>query len=121
MENINEPNDIIINLHNPNRSVRSALELWLIVEENFDMFFLKNYRIYLEYKHIDCLCNLLDCLFLEKIINFYELVFLSSVLKDYGKKRFKTSNIRVKAFWRLGEKKPRRMFIQKQILKELRK
>ena len=92
---------------------RSKLELWLIVEENFNNLFDKG------------LCSVLTRLWIEKrLINEKEYHKLKKILHDYGINRFdilSLKNIETRYWWEKRAAKPRRMFIQKQILKEIRK
>ena len=78
--------------------MRSNLELWEIVRDNFDEYFRFG------------LCNAIDWMFMSDIINKYELNKLKDEISYYGSSR--------KYF--LGEKgdpKPRKEFIEKMIKK----
>ena len=91
--------------------MRSNLELWLIVEENFDELF-----------EDGCLCDILVDLECDSIISNDEFKHLISIIQEYG---FKRKFIRYYGqkgiyYWKVGHKKPRKMFIQKQILKAIR-
>ena len=90
---------------------RSKLELWLIVERNFN-------RIYDGFTDQKGLCNVVNFLYLSEIISWSELVILKRTINEYKKAR------KIPFFdqyiWDKEARKPRRMFIQKQILKEIR-
>lgn len=90
--------------------MRDTFELWLIIEAEFDRFFKK------------CLCETLRDIYEADIITRKEQIFLCDVIREYAKKRYKFDYQRQFAdyVWKVGEKKPRRMFIQKQILKAIR-
>lgn len=92
---------------------RSKLELWLIVERNFN-------RIYDGFTDQKGLCNVVNFLCLsENLISWSELVILKRTINEYKKAR----NIPFFGdpyIWDKEARKPRRMFIQNQILKELR-
>ena len=92
---------------------RSKLELWLIVEQNFE-------RIYDGFTDQKGLCNVLNFLCLsDNLISWLELISLKMILNDY--KRSRNIEIFNTYIWEKDARKPRRMFIQKQILKEIRK
>lgn len=108
--NINEENDVVVTIHN---SIRTDLELWLIVEENFN-------RIYDSFKDNKGLCNVLNQLCIrENKIFWAELVWLKKVIQNYKKSR--NIDFCQIYFWDKDAKKPRQMFIQKQILKAINK
>lgn len=86
--------------------MRSHLELWLIVEENFDNYFCTG------------ICRVLARLLDDDEITVQEYNFLMNTLYRYGLKRWRLDKFYL---WTAGDKKPRKMFIQKQILKEIRK
>lgn len=91
--------------------MRTDLELWLIVEENFDKYF-------------NCsLCEVVYKLREFGIISGLELNFLITVIRKYGVKRFGFNDYELwtKHYWNIGHKKPRINFVQKQILKAIRK
>lgn len=88
--------------------VRTNLELWLIVEENFDKHFSTG------------LCRVFFKLMSDDIINSDEHCVLYNLIQDYKKSRFYCRKYGPFYLWEKGHAKPRRMFIQKQILKELR-
>lgn len=89
--------------------MRADFELWLIVEQNFDMYFHNG------------ICETLIMLEMRGIISAMEKSHLQSQIKEYANARFYYSKyIRGNYFWKMGEKKPRRIFIQKQILKSIK-
>lgn len=88
--------------------MRTNLELWLIVEQNFDELFYVG------------LCSLLFFLIGKDIINKSEYDILKKIINEYKDNRFYFRKDEDFYFWEKGHEKPRRMFIQKQILKELR-
>ena len=87
--------------------MRTNLELWLIVEQNFEEFFGFG------------LCGILSNLWYYGLIESNEREYLEDIIKNYkdirGDKYCNTGFI-----WRAGEAKPRRIFIQNQILKLIR-
>lgn len=90
--------------------MRTNFELWLIVEQNFDCLF------------DGCLCDILVDLEADEIISNDEYKHLKLIIEDYG---FQRGFIRYKGqngvyYWKINHIKPRRMFIQKQILKSIR-
>lgn len=89
--------------------MRTNFELWLIVEQNFD-----------EYFH-NGICETLIILEMRGIISTMERNYLQSEINEYGNARFYYSKyIRGNYFWKMREKKPRRIFIHRQILKAIR-
>lgn len=90
---------------------RSNLELWLIVEENFN-------RIYDGFKEQKGLCNVLYVLNSEGLLTWREMAILKKVIREYGKIR-KFSIFGDPYYWDREARKPRRKFIQKQILKAI--
>lgn len=86
--------------------MRTDFELWLIVEQNFDEHFTLG------------LCTYLDTLNNIGKINVLEKSRLITIINKYGISRFGWD--KDVFFWIKGHKKPRRMFIQKQILKIIR-
>lgn len=85
--------------------MRTEFELWLIVEENYDRKF-----------HLG-LCYYLRDLYWEEIIIWEEYHFLSKRIAAYGYRRFDRET---GYFWNPRDIKPRKMFIQKQLLKCIR-
>lgn len=92
--------------------MRDIIELWLIVEANFE-------RIYDGLKYKQGLCNVLHVLFEEDKISYDEKLSLKMQIYKYQKARGR--GLEVYAWIDPLARKPRRMFIHKQILKELRK
>lgn len=89
--------------------MRTDFELWLIVEQNFDKYFKNG------------ICETLLNLIYRNLISVQERDYLISKIDEYGKSRFYYSLYKkANYFWEMGEKKPRKMFIQKQILKSIR-
>ena len=85
--------------------MRSNLELWEIVRDNFDKYFGYNLRI-------GGLCILVLYLYRKSIISFYEKTMLEIEINSY------------KRFWHtayflgeMGDPKPRKEFIEKMIKK----
>lgn len=101
MANLNTENDVIITIH----PARSLLELWLIVEAEFINRF--------EFG----LCGLIEELREKQILTNPEARALMDELTKYQRARGREMWLYT---WRAGHRKPRRMFIQNQILKELR-
>lgn len=96
---------------NHSQKIRTPLELWLVVEENFDEYF------------ESCLCGMIFRLSMEFIISDNEYRFLQYSINHYCTQRFyywDSWDMKNNLFWKIGEQKPRRMFIQKQILKAIR-
>lgn len=93
--------------------MRTNLELWLIVEQNFDEYFVIG------------LCDTIRNLYKNELLTREEELHLRNIIYQYGKRRF-SHRKGLNAFtyyeliWRKNEKKPRRMFIQNQILKLIR-
>lgn len=87
-------------------TTRPLLELWLIVEENFDALFTHG------------LCGVIYKIRLSGQFNMREENILCMIVD-----RYITNDLGLMALygWPLGEKEPRIQFIQEQILKELRK
>lgn len=85
--------------------IRTPLELWLIVEQNFNSLF-----------HLG-LCNVIANLRACGEITLKEERFLSMEIVLYGQIRKLNA---IGYIWTVGHEKPRRMFIQKQILKAIR-
>ena len=92
---------------------RTLLELWLIVEANFE-------RIYNSFFDQKGLCNVFHVLEQEGEINWREALTLKMIINAYRFKRINTL-IPPMYIWNKDARKPRRLFIQKQILKEIRK
>lgn len=90
---------------NHSQKIREPLELWLIVEANFDYFFSSG------------LCGVIRSVVLTDRMTKDEGNYLVSVLNDY---RNEKNNFDL-YIWRESFAYPRKMFIQKQIIKELRK
>lgn len=90
---------------------RSKLELWLIVERNFN-------RIYDGFKEQKGLCNVINVLESENLLTWSEAIELKNIIRVYKEKRVSFIEPYI---WPKDERKPRRLFIQKQILKEIRK
>ena len=93
--------------------MRTDFELWLIVEQNFDEYFKR------------CLCDTIRSLYESKIITRAEDIHLRNIIYEYGKRRFFNRPILdpftpYELIWKRWQKKPRKMFIQKQILKLIR-
>lgn len=86
--------------------MRTIFELWLIVEQNFEEYF--------DY----CLCDTIVNIYKEGLITDLEKENLKHIVAEYGWRRFKKR--RDSLLWEENCKKPRRMFIQKQILKIIR-
>ena len=91
---------------------RSIFELWLIVQSNFE-------RIYDGFKEQKGLCNVINVLLDEDLITWSETLILKRIINDYKKTR--NIDIFTLYIWPKDERKPRRLFIQKQILQEIRK
>ena len=88
--------------------MRTNLELWLIVEQYFDELFNVG------------LCSLLFFLIGKDIINKSEYDILKKIINEYKDNRFYFRKDEDFYFWEKGHKKPRKMFIQKQILKSIK-
>ena len=93
--------------------MRTDFELWLIVEQNFDEYFKR------------CLCDTIRSLYESEIITRAEDIHLRNIIYEYGKRRFFNRPILdpftpYELIWKRWRKKPRKMFIQKQILKIIR-
>lgn len=90
--------------------MRDTFELWLIIEAEFDRFFNRS------------LCETISDIYEAGIISRSEQLVLCDIIREYAKKRYKFDYQRQFAdfIWTAWEKKPRRMFIQKQILKAIR-
>lgn len=85
--------------------VRTPLELWLIVEANFDKLFRFG------------LCSVCRQLHENCVIDDKEYIYLVEEISAYTFRRYG----RIPIFtWIAGERKPRKSFIQKQILKQIR-
>lgn len=93
--------------------IRSDLELWLIVEQNFE----KNYDQLTKSTH-QGLCNVINILCDDYLITVMEAKHLKNVISKYKEQR--NVNILEIYIWKPLDRKPRRMFIQKQILKAIR-
>ena len=89
---------------------RSKLELWLIVERNFN-------RIYDGFTDQKGLCNVINVLKSENLLTWSEAIELKNIIRVYKEKRVSFIEPYI---WPKDERKPRRLFIQKQILKEIR-
>ena len=96
------------------KNVRSDLELWLIVEQNFDEI----YDMLIEKKSYQGLCNVINVLCNNNLITVMEAKHLKNVISKYKEQR--NINILEIYIWKPLDRKPRRMFIQKQILKAIR-
>lgn len=81
------------------------LELWLIVEENFDKFYNTG------------LCGVVHYIFMEGLISTSEERFLYNCIYAYSYERWGFEKF---YFWKPHQPKPRKLFIQKQILKYIR-
>ena len=90
---------------------RSIFELWLIVQSNFE-------RIYDGFKEQKGLCNVINVLESENLLTWSEAIELKNIIRVYKEKRVSFIEPYI---WPKDERKPRRLFIQKQILKEIRK
>ena len=90
---------------------RSKLELWLIVERNFN-------RIYDGFTDQKGLCNVINVLESENLLTWSEAIELKNIIRVYKEKRVSFIEPYI---WPKDERKPRRLFIQNQILKEIRK
>ena len=88
------------------------LKLWLIVEENFDKIF-DDLR-----PEFRGLCNVVNVLYEKNLIGLIGKKTLKNTINQYSKSRGRELRTYV---WNVGEKKPRKLFIQKQILKEIRR
>ena len=91
---------------------RSIFELWLIVQSNFE-------RIYDGFKEQKGLCNVINVLLNEDLITWSETLILKRIINNYKKAR--NIDIFTLYIWPKDARKPRRLFIQNQILKEIRK
>lgn len=89
---------------------RSKLELWLIVERNFN-------RIYDGFTDQKGICNVINVLESENLLTWSEAIELKNIIRVYKEKRVSFIEPYI---WPKDERKPRRLFIQKQILKEIR-
>ena len=91
-------------------NMRTNLELWLIVEQNFDILF------------DGCICDILLDLKDDKLISDEEYQHLKSIMQEYGLKRGFLRNKEQNGvyFWKAYHKKPRKKFIHRQILKAIR-
>ena len=89
---------------------RSIFELWLIVQSNFE-------RIYDGFKEQKGLCNVINVLESENLLTWSEAIELKNIIRVYKEKRVSFIEPYI---WPKDERKPRRLFIQKQILKEIR-
>ena len=89
----------------------SIFELWLIVQSNFE-------RIYDGFKEQKGLCNVINVLESENLLTWSEAIELKNIIRVYKEKRVSFIEPYI---WPKDERKPRRLFIQKQILKEIRK
>ena len=94
--------------------MRSNLDLWLIVEKNFDEI----YDMLIEKKSYQGLCNVINVLCNNNLITVEEAKHLKIIISKYKDQR----NIYILEIyiWKPLDKKPRRMFIQKQILKAIK-
>ena len=91
---------------------RSNFELWLIVQSNFE-------RIYDTLNENKGLCNVINILAMQEfLITWSELIILKRIINDYKKKRGKMLDAYI---WEKDARKPRRLFVHRQILKEIRK
>ena len=90
---------------------RSIFELWLIVQSNFE-------PIYDGFKEQKGLCNVINVLESENLLTWSEAIELKNIIRVYKEKRVSFIEPYI---WPKDERKPRRLFIQKQILKEIRK
>lgn len=90
---------------------RSIFELWLIVQSNFE-------RIYDGFKEQKGLCNVINVLESENLLTWSEAIELKNIIRVYKEKRVSFIEPYI---WPKDERKPRRLFIHKQILKEIRK
>ena len=90
---------------------RSIFELWLIVQSNFE-------RIYDGFKEQKGLCNVINVLESENLLTWSEAIELKNIIRVYKEKRVSFIEPYI---WPKDERKPRRLFIQNQILKEIRK
>ena len=93
--------------------VRSNFELWLIVQSNFE-------RIYDSFGSEKGVCNVVNVLCTnEELITWDELVILKKIINDYKRARniglFENPYI-----WDKHARKPRRLFIHRQILKAIK-
>lgn len=88
--------------------MRTPLELWLIVEENFDRYFRTS------------LCDMINVLEFDGVISIHENYDLLMIIKTYGENRFGKDSY-YSYLWEKFNKKSRKMFIQKMIMHELRK
>lgn len=93
--------------------MRTDLELWLIVEQNFDEYFKR------------CLCDTIRLMYESDLLTYKEDLYLRNIIYEYGKRRFFNRPVldpftHFDLIWKRWHKKPRKMFIQKQILKLIR-
>lgn len=89
---------------------RSIFELWLIVQSNFE-------RIYDGFTDQKGICNVINVLESENLLTWSEAIELKNIIRVYKEKRVSFIEPYI---WPKDERKPRRLFIQKQILKEIR-
>jgi hypothetical protein len=89
---------------------RNLLELWLIVEKRFN----ENFKSFNETTLCGCLVKIRNL----KLINEEEYNILIEEMYVYGKRIGK--NPHSQPFWKIGNDKPRKTFIQKQILKAIK-
>ena len=93
--------------------MRSNLDLWLIVQKYFEEVYDK-----LTIKANQGLCNVINVLCNNNLITVIEAKHLKNVISKYKEQR--NVNILQMYIWKPLDRKPRRMFIQKQILKAIR-
>ena len=96
----------MVTIIQPQSGIRSDLELWLLVEERFSIMN-EEYTI----------CSCIYWLFRHNHIIKKEYNHLVSIMSIEGKKINKESSV---PFWPLFDSKPRKHFIQKQILKAIK-
>ena len=95
----------------PMENIRSKLDLWLIVEWHFDTIYDTLYRR-------QGLCNVLNRLWEDEIITYNEMLALKMDIYFYKKAR--NRELMMYAWDDPLARKPRKMFIKKQILKAIK-
>ena len=84
--------------------MRTKLELWLVIQANFDKYFESG------------LCSLIDACWFENLISFKEAQALESDLREYRKGMNKKEYIKNGYyFWQCSKPEPRKNYINLQI------
>ena len=85
------------------KKTTNDLKLWLIVEENFDKIF-DDLR-----PEFRGLCNVVNVLYEKNIVGLIGKKTLKNKINQYARSRGRKLRTYV---WNVGEKKPRKLFIQ---------